>query len=117
MELSNKLTVVAGGNSGIGFEIVKGFAREGSKVIFLGRNKTKNKRALVKLSKEKGLQDIQAYKCDLSKEEQLLTVAKRIEKKYGKIDNFVNSVGLWKVKPIEKRLTVKFDSSKLTFLP
>ena len=118
MDLSNKLTVVAGGNSGIGFEIVRGFSKEGSKVILLGRNKTKNKEALMKLSKEKGLQHLQAYECDLSQEEQLINVAKRIEKKYGKIDNFINSVGLWKVKPIAK-LTKKeiYEMHDNNFLP
>lgn len=118
MNQKNKLTVVAGGNSGIGFEIAKGFSSEGSKVIILGRNKNKNQKALAKLSKESELEVIEAYECDLSKEKKLLTVSKKIVRKYGKIDNFVNSVGLWKVKPITKLKKEEIDEMhENNFLP
>ena len=53
MNFDNKLTVVAGGNSGIGFEIVRGFYESGSDVIILGRNNKKNLKAI---------KDIKGYK-------------------------------------------------------
>ena len=102
MDLRNNLTVVAGGNSGIGFEIVRGFSQQGSKVIFLGRNRKRNQKALSKLTRELNPPILEAFECDLSKEEQLKSVLRHIVKKHGKINNFVNSVGLWKVKPISK---------------
>jgi 3-oxoacyl-[acyl-carrier protein] reductase len=102
MDFDNKLTVVAGGNSGIGLEIAKGFFKRGSKVIILGRRRKKNQQALSIISKENKFGILKAYVCDLSKESHLSVVAKKIFNSHGKIDNFVNSIGLWKIKPISK---------------
>ena len=43
--MKNNLTVVAGGNSGIGYEIAKTFFADGSDVVILGRNKNKNEKS------------------------------------------------------------------------
>ncbi len=36
-KFKDKVVVISGGNSGIGLETVKGFLREGAKVVFSGR--------------------------------------------------------------------------------
>lgn len=40
--LENKVAVITGGNSGIGFAAAKEFVSQGAKVIFTGRNEKAN---------------------------------------------------------------------------
>jgi len=102
MNFDNKLTVVAGGNSGIGFEIVRGFYESGSDVIILGRNNKKNLKAIKDIKENNQQKILKSYVCDLSQEKKFSEVAKSIFKNHGKIDNFINCVGLWKVSPISQ---------------
>ncbi len=102
MNFDNKLTVVAGGNSGIGLEIARGFYESGSDVIILGRNNKKNLKAVKDIKENNQQKALKSYVCDLSKEKKFSEVAKNIYKNYGRIDNFINCVGLWKVSPISK---------------
>ncbi|MDB3994420.1 SDR family oxidoreductase [Gammaproteobacteria bacterium] len=102
MNFDNKLTLIAGGNSGIGLEIARGFYESGSDVIILGRNNRKNLEAIEDIKKNNKQKLLKSYVCDLSKEMKFYEVAKNIYKNYGRIDNFINCVGLWKVSPISK---------------
>ena len=44
--MDKNLTIVAGGNSGIGLEIAKAFYKSGSNIVILGRNSSRNKLAV-----------------------------------------------------------------------
>ena len=50
-DLTGKVIIVTGGNSGVGFEAVKEFARKGAKTIMASRNLDKAKKALGKIQK------------------------------------------------------------------
>ena len=93
INFNNKITLVAGGNSGLGFEIVKEFLKQDSKIIILGRTNKKNINAVKQLTTEFNNQIIKSYNCNLSIEDDLLRTMKMIKKKYGKIDYFINCVG------------------------
>ncbi len=102
MNFSKKITLIAGGNSGIGFGIAEAFLKHGSKVIILGRTDKKNSLAVKSLSKKSNIDDIISYNCDLASESSLLKVLKKINKGHGKISYFINCVGMLSTKLIKK---------------
>jgi retinol dehydrogenase 12 len=54
--LENKLTLVTGGNAGIGYEIARGLARRGAEVIIAARNQITAQRAASTIKTETGAQ-------------------------------------------------------------
>ena len=106
--MDKNLTIVAGGNSGIGLEIARAFYKSGSNIVILGRNSSRNKLAVksIKRSSNSGTK-INSYVCDMSSESKILETFSKIKKNFGKADNFINSVGLWKLCPVTK-ITNKF---------
>lgn len=99
--MHKKLTIVAGGNSGIGLEIARAFYINGSDVVILGRNGAKNKLAIKSIkSSAKSKRKIHSYVCDMSSESKILETLLKIKKSFGRADNFINSVGLWRQCPI-----------------
>ena len=86
MELKNKIVLITGGTSGIGLSAAEELKKKEAVVIITGRNEEK----LKQISEELG---IDAYKCDVSKEEEVLALYEVIKNKYGKIDVLVNNAG------------------------
>ena len=61
----NKIVLVTGGISGIGYEIVKRYSEEGAYVITCGRNDEKGKRLIEELKRK--YYKIDFIKCDIGK--------------------------------------------------
>ena len=101
INFNNKITLIAGGNSGIGYEIAETFLKYGSKVIILGRTNKKNILAVKSLRNKSNIDDIISYNCDLSSEVSLLKVLKKINKDHGKVNYFINCVGILSTKQIK----------------
>ncbi|PWW20683.1 MULTISPECIES: SDR family oxidoreductase [unclassified Chryseobacterium] len=102
-KFSNKLAIVTGGNSGIGFTAAKELISEGATVIITGRRKdaveiaARSLGAIPFIADQANLNDI-----DLLKE--------NIEKQFGKIDIlFINAGITGTLTPIEKMDTENFD--------
>ena len=87
----NKIFVVTGGGSGLGFAISSKLATEGAKVIITGRNEDKLKSACTELSKNTNADYIVL---DIRNIETFDTFFEKIYKKYGKIDGIVNNAGI-----------------------
>lgn len=88
MRLKDKVTVITGGNSGIGFGIAKEFKNEGAVGAIVGRNQDKIDTALDEL--EPGFMGIKA---DVTNLENLKEVFKKTIDKFGKIDVLVVNAG------------------------
>jgi NAD(P)-dependent dehydrogenase (short-subunit alcohol dehydrogenase family) len=88
----NKIAVVTGGGSGIGFAAAKAFAGAGAQVIILGRQAGKLKAAQKKIQ-QLGL--CEAYTVDVSKTEDVEKVFKALEKKFKHLDVLVNCAGIY----------------------
>jgi NAD(P)-dependent dehydrogenase (short-subunit alcohol dehydrogenase family) len=86
---NDKIAVITGGASGIGFAIAKKFVQNNIKVILVGRDKTRLKLACETLG---GLADFVG--CDLSRISDLPGLVDQIRMKYGKIDILVNNAGI-----------------------
>jgi NAD(P)-dependent dehydrogenase (short-subunit alcohol dehydrogenase family) len=88
MRLKNKMAVITGGNSRIGFGIAREFAAEGAVGTIAGRNEETLKSSVVAL----GDQFI-SIKCDVTKLDDLANMFSETEQKFGKIEVLIVNAG------------------------
>lgn len=86
-KFNNKLAIVTGGNSGIGYATAKELIAEGAKVIITGRRKD----AIEKAAEELGAIPFVA---DQGKLQDIKTLKSEIEKQFGKIDILFINAGI-----------------------
>lgn len=95
-KLQDKVAVITGGNSGIGFAIAKKFRSEGASVAIFGRNETTLNSAAAELSN-----GTLAVRGDVRNLDDLDIFYRRIKEQFGKIDTLVVNAGGTKMRPIE----------------
>ena len=88
--LENRVAIVTGGAQGFGYAITERFIKSGAKVIIWDIDEDETKKALEKISsKNLSYQIVDVSNFDLINKNILET-----EKKYGKIDIFINNAGM-----------------------
>ena len=93
----NKVIVVTGGSRGIGAEIVKKLARDNYRVI-LNYNKSENEAKKIKEDLQKNNINIEIFKADVSKREEVKGLIDFAINKFGKIDVLINNAGISQAK-------------------
>ena len=83
------VVLVTGASRGIGRKIAKMLAQKGNKVI---ANYNKSEEYAIKLQEE--CENIEIYRADVSKREEVHQMVGGILKKYGKIDVLINNAGI-----------------------
>ena len=96
--LEGKVALVTGAAYGIGFAIAEAFAKAGAKICFNCRGEQHMAQAL-QAYKEKGI-DARGYFCDVTDEQQVADMIRRIEEEVGTIDILVNNAGIIKRIPM-----------------
>lgn len=89
---NDKIAIVTGGNSGIGFGICEELLKRGSKVYMLGRNPKKVEKAISKLEQYDG--KIFPLIADVSKKDEIQGAIKDTYEKEGRIDFLFNNAGI-----------------------
>ncbi|MGI5970668.1 MAG: SDR family NAD(P)-dependent oxidoreductase [Oscillospiraceae bacterium] len=102
-KLDNKVALVTGGNSGIGFATAKLFAEEGAQVIIMARREKNNAEAV----KEIGHGAI-AIQGDVTKYEDCKRAMDEVIAKFGRIDILVNNAGQADFNRSAKNVTNEF---------
>jgi len=87
-KLKNKVAVITGGNSGIGFGIAQEFKNEGAKGAIVGRNQETLDRSVAQLG-----DNFIAINADVTSLDDLERVFKETAEKFGKIDVVVANAG------------------------
>ncbi len=86
-----EVSLVTGGNSGIGYEVVRQFAKAGM-IVYLGsRDPEKGIAAAAELS---SAGDVRPIHLDLADEATLRSAVDRIEREQGRLDLLVNNAGI-----------------------
>jgi len=91
VDLTGKVAVVTGSNTGIGKETVRGLAEKGAKVIMACRNLEKAESA----ADDIGLPNIRVKKCDLASFASIREFCRQIVKEEKKIDILINNAGMF----------------------
>src|SRR4030043_1056134 len=95
-KLSDKIALITGGSSGLGFELAKQMAEQGANVIICGRSEEKLDKA------KKEVPQLATVKCDITKPEDRKTLFKMISEKYKGFNMLINNAGITKRYLFEK---------------
>ena len=93
-DLTGKVIIVTGGNSGLGFESVKAFAQKGAEVILACRSMDKGEAAKESILKEKTTGTIAVMTLDLMDLASVKRFATSFNEKYDKLDVLLNNAGI-----------------------
>lgn len=96
--LEGKIALVTGASYGIGYSIAKAFASAGAKIVFNDIKQELVDKGLASY-KEDGI-DATGYVCDVTNEEMVQDMVKKIEAEVGVIDILVNNAGIIKRIPM-----------------
>ena len=91
-DLSGKVALVTGGNSGLGFAFARGLARAGSDVVIWGRRADRNEEAAEKLRSHGGR--VFADTVDVTSEADIVAGFARAVDSMGRIDTVVANAGI-----------------------
>lgn len=103
-KLQNKIAVITGGNSGIGFSIAKSFRDAGASVAIFGRNPETLESARAELSN--GTLAVQGNVRNLS---DLDSFFRAVKERYGRIDTLVVNAGGATIRPLDHVDEAHFD--------
>lgn len=97
-KLDGEVALVTGGGKGLGYFSAEGLVEAGADVVICGRDiHGKLNTAVEKLKKIGG--DCMSIKCDITKEDDVRNMAKKIKDHYGKCDILVNNAGISDMAP------------------
>lgn len=101
MDLSGKIAIVTGANSGMGMATSAALSNMGATVIMLCRNYTRGQAALNELMKFPG-RNLDLMLCDLGDFDSIRNFVAKFKKKYSSLDLLVNNAGFIS---IDRRIT------------
>jgi (+)-neomenthol dehydrogenase len=84
-----RLAVVTGGNKGVGLEVCRQLALKGVTVILTARDEKRGKDAAETLRRECQLPNIIFHQLDVRDDVSATTLARYVERRYGKLDILV----------------------------
>ena len=90
-DLENKVAVITGGGGVLGSEMAITLAKNGARVIVLGRNQESLDIVASKIKKDGG--EALALTCDVLKKDNLIEASKQIEDVWGPCDILINGAG------------------------
>jgi 2-deoxy-D-gluconate 3-dehydrogenase len=91
-DLSSKVSVVTGGNGGIGLGMARGLAEAGAAIAIVGRNEAKSNSAVAEL-KQSGARAI-SVSADVTDKAAVADMVERVRHELGRIDILVNNAGI-----------------------
>jgi NAD(P)-dependent dehydrogenase (short-subunit alcohol dehydrogenase family) len=94
--LANKMAVITGGSTGIGFATAQAFLREGARVLITGKDEER----LVTAARKLG-ESVIPVRADVRKLEDLDKLAQQVREAFGRVDVLFANAGIGGVAPLE----------------
>ncbi len=104
-KLENKVAVITGGNSGIGYATAKDFLEQGAKVVITGRNQAALDEAVATLGQ--GVEAIVSDAANLAHTDALVA---KVKERYGKVDVLFINAGIFSPAPVGYISEESFDT-------
>lgn len=98
--LENKIALITGGTSGIGFACAERFAEEGATVIMASRGEERGEEAEAEL-RGQGYNAV-FIPCDVSNRESVEALKQQVQERYGRLDILVNNAGVLRTGSLEE---------------
>ncbi|GAB0088982.1 hypothetical protein DMENIID0001_034510 [Sergentomyia squamirostris] len=89
----NRVAVVTGASSGIGAAIAKALVKAGMITIGLARRVDRVQKLKEELPKDLG-KNLHTFKCDITKEDEIIQIFSEIDEKFGGIHVLINNAGI-----------------------
>ena len=105
-DLAGKVALVTGASYGIGFAIAKGLASAGATIVFNDRKEDLVEKG-IEAYKEEGIKAY-GYVCDVTDEDAVEELIKKIENEVGIVDILVNNAGIIKRVPMCEMKAAEF---------
>jgi retinol dehydrogenase 14 len=86
--------LITGATSGIGLEAAVALARQGNRVVLVGRNQKKMNAAVEEVKRRAGMAAPDSWLCDFGSQAQIRKLASDVLAKYDRLDVLVNNAGL-----------------------
>lgn len=93
--MAKKIFLVTGATDGIGRVTALKLAQTGAKIILVGRNAAKGERVIAEIKRVSGNAEIEFELADLSWQQDIRALAKRLDDRLPHLDVLVNNVGAW----------------------
>lgn len=93
-DLTGKVVFVTGGNSGLGFESCKVFAKKNATVLLGARNVTKGNDAIKKIREEVPHAQVQLIEIDLASKKSIKKASDEIHQEFDQLDILMNNAGV-----------------------
>jgi len=93
-DLTGKVIIVTGGNSGLGYESVKAFAAKGAEVVLASKSTDKGEEARTENLKTSPGAKISVIQLDLGDLESVRNFASAFKERYQKLDVLLNNAGI-----------------------
>lgn len=93
-DLSGKVIIVTGGNSGLGYWSVKAFAENGAEVILASRSKENGEKAKAEILNEVPKGNIKVAELDLTDLKSVRRFAENFQQNYSRLDVLLNNAGI-----------------------
>lgn len=94
--MSKHVVLITGGNTGLGYEIVKALIQNGDyEIIISARSAQKANSAIAKLKSEvpSSTSTLSSVSIDIESDESIQSAFKELSAKYSKIDTLINNAG------------------------
>ena len=91
--MQGKLCLVTGATGGIGLITTRELAKQGARLVVVGRNPQKTETTVQQLRKETGNDSIESLLADLSSQKQVRQLAEQFRSRHDRLDVLVNNAG------------------------
>ena len=109
-DIRGKTVLVTGATSGIGLEASVALARQGARVVMVGRNQAKTVAAVADVSARSGSKEVSSLLCDFSSQASVRALADAVRSRVDRLEVLVNNAG-----GVNKARTVTADGIETTF--
>ena len=101
MRLQDRVAIVTGGSSGIGYAAAERLLGEGARVAICGLDESKARASAERLGAAAGA-EVLGLRCDVGVEAQVIALVDAVVSRFGRLDIIVNNAGMMVFKPLEE---------------